>query len=189
MLWGQTCAACSALPQGCHAVIHSMTPVWPSGFIVGWISVNLKVNWAVQIPRLPFDSAIRQCPCAGVYFGGSHDYRYLPCGEFAWGKSMWVTEHPDCVWYKKLNFFHSTQWVKVWGNFISSSLWKMLFYPPIKMGLPVFVVVLSSNFRDQNVNMANRHSKLRVVGGIMLQPNLSGSKHGLISANAPKRKT
>lgn len=63
------------------------------------------------------------------YFGGSHEYMYLPCSEFAWGESVWVTEHLDCVWYKKLNFFHSTQWVKVWGNFISGSLWKMLFYP------------------------------------------------------------
>lgn len=57
------------------------------------------------------------------------------------------------------------------------------------MGLPVLVVVLFSNFRDHNVNISNRHSKLRVVGGIMLQPNLGGSKHGLISANASNRKT
>lgn len=143
MLWGQSCAACSALPQGLSCSIHSMTHVWPSGFIAGWISVNLKVNWAVQIPRLPFYSAIRQTLVLVFILGVHMSTGSSHVSEFAWGKAVWVTEHLDCVWYKKLNFFQSIQWVKLWGNFISGSLWKMLFYPTIKMGLPVFVVVLS----------------------------------------------
>lgn len=140
MLWGQSLLLAQPHSRDFHAVIQSRTAVWPSGFIVGWISINLKVNQAVQIHRLPFDSTIRQChSCWGlfcVHFGSSHEYRYLPCSEFAWGKSVSHRASRLFLVQKKINFFHFTQWVKVWGNCNAGSLWKMLFYPTICKDVP-----------------------------------------------------
>lgn len=54
---------------------------------------------------------------------------------------------------------------------------------------PVFVVFLFSDFREHTATVSNRHSKLSIVGGIMVQPNLGGSKHELTSENASNRKS
>lgn len=186
MLWGQSCAACSALPG-----IFMLHPPHDTRLALRFhcwgdfcafkgelSSTNSQATFWFRNQAVPLVLVF----IVGVHMstGSSH------VSEFAWGK---LTEHLGCVWYKKQNFFQSTQWVKLWANFTSGSLWKMLFYSTIKKGLPVFVLVLSSNSRDHNVNISNRHSKLRIVGGIMHQPNLGGGKHGLISANASNRKT
>lgn len=60
--------------------------------------------------------------------------------------------------------------------------------PLVREGLvPVFVVFFFSNFRERAATVSNRHSKLSIVGGIMVQPDLGGSKHELISENASNR--
>lgn len=53
---------------------------------------------------------------------------------------------------------------------------------------PAFVGVLFSHFREHTAAISNRHSKLRIVGGILVQPNLGGSKCELTSENASTEK-